>query len=115
MISILNSLTPKPNDRAAVATFRLELYRDGDRLVLDTPSPVCHRDFHNLTGAEKDAYNYIVRLILEHGVEAMRRAEKEAAERAYGKRNCNGGNCERAKLGAEPCTDCRHCDKEGNL
>lgn len=37
------------------------------------------------------------------------------AERANGERNCNGGNCERAKLGAEPCTDCRYCDKDGNL
>ena len=28
---------------------------------------------------------------------------------------CNGGDCIRAKLCAEPCTDCPYCDEEGNL
>ena len=28
---------------------------------------------------------------------------------------CNGGDCERHKLGAEPCTDCPYCDEEGNI
>lgn len=73
MIAIKNSRTPKANNRVPVASFRLELYRDGDRLVLDAAHPKCYRDFHNFTGAEKDAYNYIVRLIIEQGVEAMNR------------------------------------------
>lgn len=33
----------------------------------------------------------------------------------YGNIHCNGGDCEHAKLGAEPCTDCQYCDAEGNL
>jgi len=82
MITIHNSRTPKANDRVPVATFVLELYRDGDKLVLDAAHPKCYRDFHSFTGAEKDAYNYIVRLIIEQGSEAMRRAESEAAEKA---------------------------------
>ena len=30
-------------------------------------------------------------------------------------RKCNGGDCIRARLCAEPCTDCQYCDEEGNL
>lgn len=29
--------------------------------------------------------------------------------------NCNGGDCERHKLGAEPCAGCQFCDAEGNI
>jgi len=29
--------------------------------------------------------------------------------------NCNGGDCQRHKLGAEPCTDCPYCDERGNI
>ena len=29
--------------------------------------------------------------------------------------NCNGGDCQRHKLGAEPCTECPYCDAEGNI
>ena len=29
--------------------------------------------------------------------------------------NCNGGDCQRHKLGAEPCTDCPYCDESGNI
>jgi hypothetical protein len=29
--------------------------------------------------------------------------------------NCNGGDCERHKLGAEPCAGCPYCDAEGNI
>ena len=28
---------------------------------------------------------------------------------------CNGGDCIRAKLCAEPCAGCPYCDEEGNL
>lgn len=28
---------------------------------------------------------------------------------------CNGGDCERHRLGAEPCADCQYCDAEGNI
>ena len=28
---------------------------------------------------------------------------------------CNGGNCERKSLGAEPCHECSYCYVEGNL
>ena len=28
---------------------------------------------------------------------------------------CNGGNCKRKSLGAEPCPGCSYCDEEGNL
>ena len=28
---------------------------------------------------------------------------------------CNGGDCQRHKLGAEPCTDCPYCDERGNI
>ena len=27
----------------------------------------------------------------------------------------NGGDCQRHKLGAEPCTDCPYCDERGNI
>ena len=29
--------------------------------------------------------------------------------------NCNRGDCERHKLGAEPCAGCPYCDEEGNI
>lgn len=29
--------------------------------------------------------------------------------------HCNGGDCERHRLGAEPCADCPYCDEEGNI
>ena len=29
--------------------------------------------------------------------------------------HCNGGDCQRHKLGAEPCTDCPYCDEQGNI
>ena len=29
--------------------------------------------------------------------------------------NCNGGDCERAQLCAEPCAGCAYCDETGNL
>ena len=29
--------------------------------------------------------------------------------------DCNGGDCERHKLGAEPCAGCPYCDAEGNI
>ena len=29
--------------------------------------------------------------------------------------HCNGGDCQRHKLGAEPCADCPYCDEEGNI
>ena len=29
--------------------------------------------------------------------------------------HCNGGDCQRHKLGAEPCTDCPYCDERGNI
>ena len=32
-------------------------------------------------------------------------------ERPY----CNGGDCERHMLGAEPCAHCPFCDEEGNI
>ena len=28
---------------------------------------------------------------------------------------CNGGNCKRKSLGAEPCPGCPYCDEKGNL
>ena len=28
---------------------------------------------------------------------------------------CNGGNCKRKSLGAEPCPGCSYCEEEGNL
>lgn len=28
---------------------------------------------------------------------------------------CNGGDCERHRLGAEPCAHCPFCDEEGNI
>jgi hypothetical protein len=28
---------------------------------------------------------------------------------------CNGGDCERHRLGAEPCAGCEFCDEEGNI
>ncbi len=28
---------------------------------------------------------------------------------------CNGGDCERHRLGAEPCAGCQYCDAEGNI
>ncbi len=28
---------------------------------------------------------------------------------------CNGGDCERHRLGAEPCAGCLFCDEEGNV
>lgn len=28
---------------------------------------------------------------------------------------CNGGDCERKSLGAEPCPGCQHCDEKGDL
>ena len=30
-------------------------------------------------------------------------------------RDCNGGDCERARLCAEPCAGCLYCDERGNL
>ena len=82
MISIPNSKRPKACFRVPVAPFRLDLYRDGDRLVLDAAHPKCYRDFHSFTGAEKDAYNNILRLIIEQGVEAMNRTADDAKARA---------------------------------
>lgn len=32
-----------------------------------------------------------------------------------GLRNNDGGDCQRHKLGAEPCTDCPYCDERGNI
>ena len=29
--------------------------------------------------------------------------------------DCNGGDCERHRLGAEPCAGCQYCDAEGNV
>ena len=29
--------------------------------------------------------------------------------------HCNGGDCERHRLGAEPCAGCEFCDEEGNI
>ena len=46
--------------------------------------------------------------------EAKRLAEKIASI-LNGRSNCNGGDCERAKLCAEPCADCLYCDERGNL
>lgn len=28
---------------------------------------------------------------------------------------CNGGDCERHRLCAEPCAGCQYCDEEGNV
>lgn len=46
--------------------------------------------------------------------EAKRLSEKIASI-LNGRNNCNGGDCERAKLCAEPCADCLYCDERGNL
>ena len=38
--------------------------------------------------------------------------EKKQIER---ENKCNGGDCERHRLGAEPCALCPFCDEEGNI
>ena len=73
-VTIENSKTPKFATHEAFAEFRLILRRDGDRIVLDVPSPTCRRAFNTFTTAEKAAYNAIVAHVVDTASAAMRKA-----------------------------------------
>lgn len=75
-ITIENSRTPDRATTEVIAIFRLILRRDGDKIVLVVPKPRCERNFHAFTGAEKDAYNAIVRHVVETAPAAMKGVTK---------------------------------------
>ena len=81
MTFVKNTKTPASNLRLPIASFRVELFRDGDRIVLDTPQPVCPRQFCSFTVGERIAYQNIVRFILDQSQEAMARTREEIAAR----------------------------------
>ncbi len=45
----------------------------------------------------------------------IRRTGDSACAAYISREVCNNGDCERHKLGAEPCTGCRFCDEEGSI
>lgn len=79
MTLVKNTQTPRSNFRLPIASFRVELSRDGENIVLDTPQPVCARQFHSFTVGERIAYQNIVRFILDQSQEAMARTREEIA------------------------------------
>lgn len=81
MIAIPNTRTPKAHTLTPVATFRLELYRDGDKIVLDTARPQIYRQFGQFTAAEKAAYQNLVAFIVDRAQEAMTLTREEIEER----------------------------------
>lgn len=79
MTSVRNTKTPAASRNVPIATFRVELYRDGENIVLNTPQPVCARQFHSFTVGERIAYQNIVRFILDQSSEAMARTREQIA------------------------------------
>lgn len=75
-ITIKNNKPPKFARHDPFAEFRLVLSRDGDNIRLDVPQPRVFRDFHNFTGAEKDAYTNILTHVIETAGGALRKAER---------------------------------------
>ena len=73
-VTIPNNKTPQYATRDPFAEFRIILRRSGEKITLEIPQPKCYRDFHNFTGAEKDAYNAIVAHVVDTAGAAMRKA-----------------------------------------
>ena len=75
-ITIQNSKTPPYANHKPFADFHLILRRDGDKIVLQVPSPRCFRNWHSLTPVEKDAYNAIVQHVVDTASAAMKKARR---------------------------------------
>ena len=81
IVTVPNSTEPKCGNRSPFAEFTLTLKRmDGmDGMIeLEVKKPKCFRDFHQFTGAEKDAYWAIVNHVVETASAALHEAIREA-------------------------------------
>jgi len=74
--------------------------------------------------SKEDGFNSRLKVIGELSI-VVNAGFHQLIEKAFGNKpntrhekggpGCNGGNCERHKLGAEPCSDCPFCDEKGNI
>ena len=81
MTRVPNTKTPKANYRIPIATFRVELFRDGGDIVMNTPQPWGPRAFRSFTVGERIAYQNMVAFVLDQSQAAMARTRRQIAER----------------------------------
>ena len=79
-ITIDNDRVPKYGTRDPFAEFKLILKRDGDKIVLTTPTPHCYRNWRQFTKGEKAAYNAILSHVVETAPGALKDAEVKNAD-----------------------------------
>ena len=78
IVTVPNSTEPKYGNRSPFAEFTLTLKRMDGMIELEVKKPKCFRDFHQFTGAEKDAYWAIVNHVVETAAAALHEAIREA-------------------------------------